>query len=113
MTKDLAISRLSTCPHCHRAAVVPWSAASDLLLASSSQTYEYARCAACRVLFLVTRPLESELSKVYPDNYAPYAASQGYSRQPASATLLVRPAYVVLNGLLKRAERFFRRRVDR
>ena len=87
-----------------------WHEASDLLLGSSAQTYEYARCKSCRVLFLVTRPLPSELGKIYPENYVPYGrAPDNTSEARAVSTHWV---YRRLNRLLRRAEDGFRQKVE-
>jgi SAM-dependent methyltransferase len=63
------------CPVCSNKTINHWSAATDLLLRVSSQTFDYSRCISCDTLFMSNRPKEECVSVFYGSNYHPYQAS--------------------------------------
>ena len=75
-SESLETEVLAQCPCCASSDTHHWCYASDLLLSTTDQTYEYHRCRRCFVLFLRVRPLESEAGRAYPSDYHPYTNSQ-------------------------------------
>ena len=76
MTESIETEILTRCPCCDRTDTDPWCFATDLLLATTTQTYEYHRCRGCSVLYLAVRPRESEAGRMYPSDYHPYASEE-------------------------------------
>ena len=94
---DIATIRVDRCPHCHGDELASWSEASDFLLATSSQTYSYLRCRKCGVLFLATRPVETALEGIYPDEYSPYAPAARKAAAAGHRSLATRGLMRLLN----------------
>ncbi|MBD2306404.1 class I SAM-dependent methyltransferase [Chroococcidiopsis sp. FACHB-1243] len=63
---------LSTCPNCSSNKLNIWCRAYDRQHKSSQQEFIYSRCKECNLVFLSVRPVETEVYKFYPENYAPY-----------------------------------------
>ncbi|MDV2993638.1 MAG: tRNA 5-carboxymethoxyuridine methyltransferase [Chroococcidiopsis sp. SAG 2025] len=63
---------LSACPNCSSNQLNIWCRAYDRLHKSSQQEFIYSRCKECNLVFLSVRPVETEVYKFYPENYAPY-----------------------------------------
>jgi 2-polyprenyl-3-methyl-5-hydroxy-6-metoxy-1,4-benzoquinol methylase len=77
----VAIEELQACPHCSSRTFEPADPCRDRLY-DVVQGLEYARCRACRLLFLSTRVKESELHQLYPESYEPYRLGGSESPQP-------------------------------
>lgn len=65
----------NSCPVCANKNINFWSAASDIQLRISTQTFEYSRCKSCETLFMSNRPTEKCVALFYGANYQPYQAS--------------------------------------
>ena len=89
----LETERVKACPICGSTAAEPWRVdARDWQQPAATDRFEYERCSACSAYFLVTRPLESELGKVYFTGYGPYQEAPGTTPKPARANLAARAA---------------------
>lgn len=82
MTESIGTEIQIRCPYCDGVDTEHWCFASDLLLATTDQTYEYHRCRGCSVLFLRIRPRESEAGRMYPADYHPYADGERETEDP-------------------------------
>lgn len=102
----IEVDLVEACPNCGSQATSHWCFASDLLLRTSDQEYEYRSCKSCLVLFLSTRPAADKLSLVYPDAYHPYGGQTVSGNAGASLSLRIH------QFLSARAKRRFRQRVS-
>ena len=75
----VAPETVENCPNCGGTNFRPWCRAYDRSCRVSRQEFTYSRCRECGVVFLSSRPFESDAHKFYPADYGPY--------QPAGATL--------------------------
>ncbi len=112
MTESLETEVLAQCPCCADSDTQHWCDASDLLLKTTNQTYEYHRCRRCSVLFLRIRPRESEAGRAYPSNYHPYSngrRSDESAERATSSPLVVR----VSSWIVARIKKLFNARLPR
>lgn len=63
---------LRSCPNCGSERIRFWLHGRDRLLGISDQIFDYGRCASCGVAFQSRRPVEAEIGRFYPEDYAPY-----------------------------------------
>jgi 2-polyprenyl-3-methyl-5-hydroxy-6-metoxy-1,4-benzoquinol methylase len=69
----IATQRVEACPVCASRATTTWLRdCRDWQQPALAQTFEYDRCTNCGLRFLATRPLPSELGKLYFSSYGPY-----------------------------------------
>ncbi len=79
----LATERVGACPLCGSTATRTWrSNCRDWQQPHSADRFEYERCTGCGARFLVERPLESVLGKVYFAGYGPYQATPAATSEP-------------------------------
>ncbi|NHC36032.1 class I SAM-dependent methyltransferase [Scytonema millei] len=71
-TTSVETEEISACPNCRSNQLNIWCRAYDRLHKSSQQEFIYSRCKECNLVFLSVRPVETEVYKFYPENYAPY-----------------------------------------
>lgn len=69
---------ISACPNCSNKKLEIWCRAYDRLHKSSQQEFIYSRCKKCNLIFLSVRPIETEIYKFYPENYAPYQGTSNH-----------------------------------
>lgn len=99
---------LIRCPNCASDDTRYWCTASDLLLATSDQRYEYRCCRRCAVTFLKTRPIPDMFDRIYPDPYHPHRKGPLRPVSAATKDFLARIEIRMFGGMRAR----FRRRVD-
>ncbi len=107
MRRDIPISILTCCPHCGGANLRLWAEARDFLLDTTDQTFSYARCSACKLLFLTTRPEEQSLGTIYPDEYSPHQQGS-VAPKTVRANALIRASA----RLIEFPERLFSRQIN-
>jgi SAM-dependent methyltransferase len=83
------VVRVEECPLCSSGRIGLWRRGRDRSHRVTVQTFEYARCRDCDLIFLATRPPPEAIGQFYPEDYGPYkqAASAGDAERP---TLLAR-----------------------
>jgi SAM-dependent methyltransferase len=108
----IPIEVLDRCPNCGSEDTRHWCEASDLLLGTTEQRFEYRRCSGCGVVFLRERPLESAAGRAYPQQYQPYGGQPGRRTQDCRPTLVSRLGRVLLR-IVAASESRFRARMDR
>ena len=89
---------LDRCPACGSERFEDWCESFDKQMSVSRQSFTYARCGACGVLFERVRPVEKEVGCFYPEGYGPHEGS-------AESELTDRPAGRRFNRRLVRSTR--------
>jgi 2-polyprenyl-3-methyl-5-hydroxy-6-metoxy-1,4-benzoquinol methylase len=64
--------KIDLCPNCGSKNLKLWATGYDRLHLVSRQEFVYSICKDCQLVFISTRPIESEIHKFYPQNYGPY-----------------------------------------
>jgi SAM-dependent methyltransferase len=80
---DFLVARetLESCPICGGTELRVWRKSYDRLYRVSRQQFTYSRCLRCDVIFLSSRPFESDAHKFYPVNYGPYQPPGTHARE--------------------------------
>ena len=80
---DLVVAgeTLAHCPNCGGRDLRVWCRGHDRLNRVSRQEFTYSKCRQCHVVFLSSRPAESEAHKFYPSDYGPYQPARSPSDQ--------------------------------
>lgn len=100
---------LVSCPDCGGTNLSLWRKSHDRNHRVSPQKFIYSRCRECDLIFLSTRPPESDAHKFYPVDYGPYQPASAPGGQAESAALKPRPP----GPFVKRtAQRLFHRLND-
>ena len=67
--------KIYCCPICGSGKFSPWHSGMDRLYRLSDDIFTYSKCMDCDLIFLTERPIESEIGKFYPQDYAPHMGS--------------------------------------
>lgn len=81
---------LGRCPVCDGESIAAWCTGFDRLHDRPADRFVYSRCRTCDVLFESTRPVEEQIFKAYPSEYAPHRSPHAPSprrRRKGSAAL--------------------------
>ena len=70
---QIKIECISSCPICGCENLKKWCNGIDRIYKSTNK-FVYSKCLNCAVIFQSLRPIEQEVHKVYPMEYAPYQA---------------------------------------
>src|SRR5687767_7234076 len=86
---EVRTERIDSCPNCGSSELRFWCDGRDRLHELTKQVFTYSKCRGCEVVFLSSRPVEAEAFRFYPEDYAPYQASDSGApgrrhRQPGS-----------------------------
>jgi SAM-dependent methyltransferase len=110
----VACETLDRCPICGGMDLRVWRKGYDRLYRMSLQEFTYSRCLRCDVVFLSSRPAESDAHKFYPIDYGPYQplgarvgskdAAPASNRKPA-VQFMKRALLKAVRGLNKAAVR--------
>lgn len=105
----VAAEILDRCPNCGGRDLRVWRKGYDRLYRVNRQEFTYSKCRRCHVVFLSSRPAETEAHKFYPSDYGPYqpagsSETQAPQQQPAFR-LLKRTLLKAVHGLNKAAVR--------
>ena len=75
--RDFLVARetLDSCPNCGGTDLRVWRKSYDRLHRVSRQEFVYSRCLRCDLVFLSSRPFETDAHKFYPSDYGPYQTS--------------------------------------
>ena len=76
----VAPETVESCPNCGGTDLRVWRKSYDRLHRVSRQEFVYSRCLRCDLVFLSSRPFETDAHKFYPSDYGPYQSS-GSQRQ--------------------------------
>src|SRR5687768_3305161 len=68
----VAFETLNHCPICGGGSLREWRRGYDRAFRVTLQEFIYSICLHCDVIFLSTRPTESEAHRLYPSHYGPY-----------------------------------------
>jgi SAM-dependent methyltransferase len=100
------VETLDRCPLCGSADLSDWRLTKDRGYGLSAQTFVYARCRSCALVFLRVRPTQATVGHLYSEDYEPYTRVAGDATYPPPERLdalgrgkgdwkgLVRAAYV-------------------
>ncbi len=83
---SLRTETLSSCPLCGSRDSRFWCRSWDKLLEISRDTFNYRQCNSCRTVYAADRPVQAEIHRFYPPDYAPHApavADAGDAHRPA------------------------------
>jgi SAM-dependent methyltransferase len=81
----------SVCPLCGRPPETPYAQGKDFEYGTTGEhEWTFWRCASCRILALSPRPADSELARIYPENYYAYDFSSQKSLGYKVKTMLDR-----------------------
>lgn len=75
------LESLVVCPLCKSQESTPFLTGKDIIYALSPDIFSYVSCQDCSLVYLQQRVHESDLSSIYPDDYAPYATAKCVERQ--------------------------------
>lgn len=95
----LETERVGACPLCGSTATRTWRTdCRDWQQPSAVDRFQYERCSRCAARFLVVRPREAELAKVYFTGYGPYQAAPEATPQPPPVHPLAKAAALPLHA---------------
>lgn len=95
---------LDRCPNCGSLDLSIWRKGYDRLCRVSRQEFTYSKCRQCTVVFLSSRPAESDAHKFYPVDYGPYQPPGTHAgEKDKSAVSEQKPAFQLLKGALLKA----------
>ena len=63
---------LTSCPNCNSKRISIWTKGTDILHKVTTQEFVYSICESCILTFQSVRPIESDISIFYTENYDPY-----------------------------------------
>ena len=110
----LQTERIEACPLCGSAATKTWrTGCFDWQQPHAADRFEFNRCTGCGARFLGTRPLVSELGKVYFPGYGPYQAPATAASDLARTHSALRAAALPLRAAGAATGRLGRRRLSR
>lgn len=69
---NVACEILDRCPNCGGMDLRVWRKGYDRLHRVSRQEFTYSKCLQCDIVFLSSRPAESDAHKFYPSDYGPH-----------------------------------------
>ena len=85
MKENLSVrtEKITRCPVCDNHKATPWCIGVDRIYNRNEENkFVYSRCRNCKAVFESVRPLENEIHKAYPIEYAPYQAQVKNNKKP-------------------------------
>ena len=96
----VAAEILDRCPNCGGRDLRVWRKGYDRLYRVSRQEFTYSKCRRCHVVFLSSRPAESEAHKFYPSDYGPYQPAAPPAGPSEAKVPQKKPAFRLLEETL-------------